>query len=205
MAVQDWGGINSRDVMRNLASTAPGVGDDSNAGYVLGSFWIDGAANKVYIAVDVTVGAAVWIEITVTSGGGGGGSSNASMGFSGAVAIVAKGATGFLGIGTGSSSGTRANQSFYMSKAGTISLMYVFVSANASNNAGNMVTIMKNGVVQAVTVSYGAGTTGLLSDTSNSFTVTVGDTIDIEVVNTGTGGGTKNIVVETVAFNFAAS
>jgi hypothetical protein len=42
------------------ATAAPGVGDDSGDGYAVGSIWIDVTGDKAYIAVDVTVGAAVW-------------------------------------------------------------------------------------------------------------------------------------------------
>ncbi len=46
------------------ASTAPGVGDDANDGYEPGSHWVDQTADKAYICLDNTVGAAVWTEST---------------------------------------------------------------------------------------------------------------------------------------------
>jgi hypothetical protein len=42
------------------ATAAPAVTDDSGDGYAVGSIWVDVTADKAYIAVDVTVGAAVW-------------------------------------------------------------------------------------------------------------------------------------------------
>lgn len=46
----------------NYAATgAPGVGDDSDDGYAVGSRWIDVSADAVYHCVDATVGAAVWV------------------------------------------------------------------------------------------------------------------------------------------------
>lgn len=45
------------------ATAAPGVGDDSADGYTVGSRWIDTTNDKVYVAVDVTVGAARWIQL----------------------------------------------------------------------------------------------------------------------------------------------
>lgn len=57
------------------ASTAPGVTDDSAAGYSVSSPWIDITADKWYICVDATVGAAVWDS---TSVGGSGAFSDAS-------------------------------------------------------------------------------------------------------------------------------
>lgn len=49
-------------------AAAPTVNDDQNEGYLVGDFWIDETNNKSYICQDVTVGAAVWTEIT--QGGG---------------------------------------------------------------------------------------------------------------------------------------
>lgn len=51
------------------AVIAPTVGDDSSAGYSVQSRWTDISADKEYVCLDATVGAAVWTEIT---GGGGG-------------------------------------------------------------------------------------------------------------------------------------
>ena len=44
-------------------TTAPAVGDDSGDGYAVGSVWIDVTNDKAYVAVDVSVGAAVWRSI----------------------------------------------------------------------------------------------------------------------------------------------
>lgn len=46
------------------AAVPPGVGDDTNDGYAVGSIWIDIVADEAYICVDATVGAAVWKQIT---------------------------------------------------------------------------------------------------------------------------------------------
>ena len=51
------------------AAAAPAVTDDSSAGYTVGSRWIDTTADKEYVALDVTVGAAVWTETTAAAGG----------------------------------------------------------------------------------------------------------------------------------------
>jgi len=48
-------------------AVAPAVIDDSNDGYSVGSRWIDTTADKEYVCLDATVGAAVWTE---TTGGG---------------------------------------------------------------------------------------------------------------------------------------
>ena len=49
-----------------VATTAPGVGDDSDDGYEVGSRWINVTTDRHYSALDVTVGAAVWIETLQT-------------------------------------------------------------------------------------------------------------------------------------------
>lgn len=43
------------------ATTAPTVGDDTADGYTVGSVWIDTTADKIYLCVDASLGAAVWI------------------------------------------------------------------------------------------------------------------------------------------------
>jgi len=52
------------------ATTAPGVGNDNTEGYVVGSRWIDKTNHKEYVALDVSTGAAIWIETTQSGGGG---------------------------------------------------------------------------------------------------------------------------------------
>ncbi len=47
------------------ATTAPGVSNDNTEGYAIGSRWIDITNDKEYVALDVSTGAAVWIETTV--------------------------------------------------------------------------------------------------------------------------------------------
>lgn len=51
------------------ATVAPTAGDDSTAGYSVGSRWIDTTNDKEYVCVDATATAAVWIETTGTSSG----------------------------------------------------------------------------------------------------------------------------------------
>ena len=55
------------------ATTAPGVTDDSNAKYKVGSKWVDVVADTVYVCVDATIGAAVWKDVSATGGSGSGG------------------------------------------------------------------------------------------------------------------------------------
>lgn len=45
------------------ATVAPTVNEDSGDGYAIGSLWLDVTADDVYMALDVTVGAAVWRKL----------------------------------------------------------------------------------------------------------------------------------------------
>jgi hypothetical protein len=52
-------------IKSNLAATvAPTVNEDGGDGYAVGSVWIDVTADKAYVLLDATVGAAVWAEIS---------------------------------------------------------------------------------------------------------------------------------------------
>jgi hypothetical protein len=49
---------------------APAVTDDETQGYEAGSVWIDVVADKAYVCVDASAGAAVWTETTAGAAGG---------------------------------------------------------------------------------------------------------------------------------------
>lgn len=67
-----WTAITGGSVQNNpTAVVAPTVNDDSVLGYSVGSYWFDTITGTLYIAQDVTVGAAVWEAV---AGGGGSGS-----------------------------------------------------------------------------------------------------------------------------------
>jgi len=52
--------------LNNIAgTTAPVATDDSGDGYTVWSLWMDTTNDKAYILVDSTVGAAVWVEVTL--------------------------------------------------------------------------------------------------------------------------------------------
>ena len=58
-------GGNTTVIKSNTGATAaPGATDDSGSGYSVGSFWIDTTNDRVYQAVDVTTGAAVWKDLS---------------------------------------------------------------------------------------------------------------------------------------------
>ena len=45
------------------ATSAPGVSDDGEAGYQLGSIWINLTTDNIYMCADTTAGAAVWRQL----------------------------------------------------------------------------------------------------------------------------------------------
>ena len=56
----------SLPVSNYAAETAPGVNDDSTQGYSVGSKWFDTVAKEAYVCADASVGAAVWLNATLT-------------------------------------------------------------------------------------------------------------------------------------------
>ena len=63
---------NVTDILNKLdATVAPAAAtDDVTLGYTVGSNWYDVTADKAYVCLDNTDGAAVWIETTQVAGGG---------------------------------------------------------------------------------------------------------------------------------------
>lgn len=60
-----WKSLTDQGPLNNFsASTDPGVGDDSNDDYEVGSFWVNTTTDRAFQAMDVSVGAAVWKVIT---------------------------------------------------------------------------------------------------------------------------------------------
>lgn len=59
-------GVAASNVTKNKfdATSAPTVNNDTDEGYTVGSKWYDVTADKGYVCMDNTDGAAVWIEIT---------------------------------------------------------------------------------------------------------------------------------------------
>ena len=54
-----------KSLKSELAKTAaPTVSDDTNSGYDVGSLWVDITNDRVYRAVDITAGAAVWKDLS---------------------------------------------------------------------------------------------------------------------------------------------
>lgn len=54
-----------KSLKSELAKTAaPTVSDDTNSGYDVGSLWVDITNDRVYRAVDISAGAAVWKDLS---------------------------------------------------------------------------------------------------------------------------------------------
>ena len=53
------------------ATSAPGVTNDTDEGYIAGSTWVDVTNDKAYVCLDNTDGAAAWTETTQAGGGSG--------------------------------------------------------------------------------------------------------------------------------------
>jgi hypothetical protein len=53
---------------RHTDTTAPTVNDDTGDGYSVGTIWLDTTNDRMYIAIDVSAGAAVWKEVAEIHG-----------------------------------------------------------------------------------------------------------------------------------------
>lgn len=84
---KDFVGANIKK--NNLTSSvAPGINDDSLAGYAQGSLWIDQATGNIYSCSDASAGAAQWVLNNATGGGGGGNLSVRSVSTTGNVLLT---------------------------------------------------------------------------------------------------------------------
>ena len=54
------------DKLITVTTTAPLVTSDGVNGYFVGCLWLNTATSKVYLCKDITTGAAVWIDLTLT-------------------------------------------------------------------------------------------------------------------------------------------
>ena len=57
-------------LLKHDGTVAPNANNDSTEDYSVGSRWIDITADKEYVCLDASTGAAVWIETTQSGGGG---------------------------------------------------------------------------------------------------------------------------------------
>ena len=99
-------------------------------------------------------------------------------------------------------SATEANIQFYVTRVGTIKNLYTYVSVNSTGVDGNTITVRLNGSNQTLQVTYDTGETGSHSNTSASFAVVAGDKISVQISNLGSGGGAKDLTVESITLEF---
>ena len=76
LTLSDTGTATRLGVDQHQATGAPTTNDDLNAGYKIGSIWIDTSTNNSYILSDATIGNAVWTQI---NGGGSSGSQTRTL------------------------------------------------------------------------------------------------------------------------------
>lgn len=89
-------------------------------------------------------------------------------------------------------SGSSTGQRIKMRCSGTISKLRVYCSAN-TGSTNCVVTVRKSGSDQSLTCTVTASTTGEFADTSNSFTFSSGDDLDIKYVRSA-GSGTTSLM-----------
>lgn len=159
-----------------------------------------GSNNQVLTADSAEASGVKW------AAGGAGVSAVSMVQATGLDQTVSKGDTSYIGLGgSGAPALDEASSQWQVEMAGSFDKLRAYISVNSTGAAGNTMTIRKGGVDTTLTVTWNSGETGEKEDTSNSFTVVAGDLISIEQVNTGSGGGTKNITVESVSMRFTPS
>jgi hypothetical protein len=170
------------------------VNDDSSAGYAVGAFWVNTASDTTFVCSDVTVGAAVWTNIT--AGAGGGETNTASNSGVGGVGVWVR-KTGvdleFKNINAGSSKITVADD------AGNDEIDIDATEANFTlDNIGGTLGIAKGGTGQtAQTAAFDAlspGTTKgdvIVHNGSDNVRVAVGSNTQILVADSADAEGLK--------------
>lgn len=107
---------------------------------------------------------------------------------------------GFNGVAAAYAT-TEAWAEFKLRTAATLRKFYVTVNSNARGTA-TVLTLRKNGADTSVTVSIGAGVTGVVSDTTNSATYADGDTACFSYV---TSTGTGNLIITATGIEASSS
>lgn len=163
-------------ILNNYAATAvPAVTDDSGAGYVVGSQWIDVTNDNSYICADASVGAAVWLQTNTGTAG-----ANGKTILNGAVDPTTEGVDGDFYINTVSNTifgpkattwpagvsligpaGAEGNVDAFYAAALTTDLgTTLSTSTSAYATKGNRLVVNTPGRVESVTFDIEAGGVG---------------------------------------------
>lgn len=116
-------------------------------------------------------------------------------------ANLANTATSYYSIGGGLSSSTTL--AYCQSVCGTAGTLKNLRCDNFSNSSSTSTTVrvIKNGVATALTLTVGAGTTGVVENSSDSVSIAVNDLIAFEVVR----GSAENISFTTISVDFLSA
>lgn len=150
-------------------NAAPTVDDDVSAGYMQGDLWVDETNAQVYVCINNTDGAAVWLNVS------GGGKSDYEFIVDGALAVVASAANAMLVL-----------------RDVEIEEWYIFCKNTGTENS-TIVDINKNGVTifatqaNRPTLAYNDANGWAVSGLPEVTSFALGDliTIDIDAIATG--------------------
>ncbi len=98
----------------------------------------------------------------------------------------------YIPFGEGTQETTLTQANILIPSTGTLRNLRANVAANTLNNITN-VTIWVNNATTGITVQYGGGVTGALSDLTNTFVVAAGDLLSIKSVTTANGGAMSDL------------
>lgn len=200
-----------RVVKSNLTATvAPTATDDDNAGYAVGSLWIDTVTDRAWVLVDPTPTAAVWMQVSVPTLQAvldEGNTAVGSINLDGSITIGAD-ATGFKSLILWESApgsepiGVADRGRLYVADVGGATELFYL------DSAGNTVQLTEGGALNAATSVFGqtgavtiadaraavetlAGTSDTLADADNGKVVrcTAATTVTV-TINTGLTPGT---------------
>jgi hypothetical protein len=174
----------------NVTNTAPAVTDDSGDGYSIGSRWFDTATGTLYIASDVSVGAAVWDAVT---GGGGGMTSFDVAADSGAAQTITNGNTLTIAGGTGLSSVASATDTVTVNLDNTAVTPASYTLASITVDQQGRITAASNGSAGTMTSFTVAGDSGSSQTISNADTLTIAGGTGLSSVASATDTLTVNL------------
>lgn len=106
--------------------------------------------------------------------------------FATAYSTIGTGTSVYLSPNGGTASTTESSASVPIPRSGTLKNLYVKCVTNSLGTGSLVITVYKNGVATALSTSMGVGVTSN-ADTTNTVSITAGDTISVNLNNTGTG------------------